>query len=136
MSTRSGGRLIVVTGVALLTLTGAPAAGADDWDRKREDCRIDNAPRIVLCSSGLDLGGAAARAVCESQNKAAQDAADKRIEDCQAQVERERQVQANIEKERLEEKHRREQAEAAAKAREAEDNPPCLDGTGKCPPKN
>ena len=51
-------------------------------------------------------------------------------------VRKERRVQANIEKARLEERLRREQAEAAAKAREAEDNPPCLDGTGKCPPKN
>jgi len=112
---------VVLAGAALLILAGTPAARAEDWERKLEDCRIDNAPRTVLCSSGLDLGGAAARAVCESQNKAAQDAADKRIEDCQAQVERERQAQANMEKERLEEKHRREQAEAAAKAREAED---------------
>ena len=117
---RSPGRLLVALS-ALLTIGWAPAASGEDWERKLEDCRIDNAPRIVLCSSGLDLGGAAARAVCESQNKAAQDAAGKRIDDCQAQVERERQAQANLEKERLEEKHRREQAEAAAKASQAED---------------
>ena len=133
---RSPWSLVFVACLALITVWCVPTARAEDWERKLENCRIENAPRIVLCGSGLDLGGAAARAVCESQNKAVQDAADKRIEDCQAQVESERRVQANIEKARLEERLRREQAEAAAKAREAEDNPPCLDGTGKCPPKN
>jgi sRNA-binding protein len=112
------------------------SARAQDWERKLEDCKSVNEARVVICASGLDFGGAAARAVCEAQNKSAVEAADKRIEDCRTQVEADRRAQLDLERHRLEEKTRREQAEAAAKAREAEDNPPCLDGYGKCPRKS
>jgi hypothetical protein len=72
-----------------------------------------------MCPAGLDPSGAAARAICEAQNRAATEAAERRIEECQAQVQAEQRAKLGLEREKLEEKMRRDQADAAAKAKEA-----------------
>jgi hypothetical protein len=47
------------------------------------------------------------------------EAAERRIEECRAQVQAEQRAQLSLEREKLEEKMRRDQADAAAKAKEA-----------------
>jgi hypothetical protein len=131
----SRGTAAACLGVWLVTVSFASSARADDWDRKLDECRSVGNARAVMCPSGLDPAGAAARAACEAQNRAAMDAAERRIEDCRAQVQAEQRAKLGLEREKLEEKMRRDQADAAAKAKEAAENPPCIDGPGKCAQK-
>ena len=128
----SHGTAAACLGLWLVTVLLASSARADDWDRKLDECRSVGNTRVGMCPSGLDPAGSAARAICEAQNRAAMEAAERRIEECRAQVQAEQRAQLALEREKLEEKMRRDQADAAAKAKEAAEDPPCVDGPGKC----
>ena len=131
----SGGTAAACLGLWLVTVLLASSARADDLDRKLDECRSVGNARVAMCPAGLDPAGAAARAICEAQNRAAMEAAERRIEECQAQVQAEQRAQLRLEREKVEEKMRRDKADAAAKAREAAQDPPCIDGPDKCAQK-
>ncbi len=117
----SRGTAAVCIGFWLVTVSFASAARADDVDRKIDECRSVGNAHVMICPSSVDPAGSAARAACQAQNRAALDAADRRIAECQAEVQAEHSAKLRLEREKVEEKMRRDKADAAAKAREAEE---------------
>ena len=117
----SGGPAAVCFGFWLVTVSFASAARADDLDRKLDECRNVGNAHMVICPSSLDPAGSVARAVCEAQNRAASEAADRRIAECRAEAQAEHSAKLQLEREKVEEKMRRDKADAAAKAKEAEE---------------
>ena len=115
----SRGTAAACIGVWLVTVSLASAVRADDLDRKLDECRNVGNAHVAICPSSLDPAGSAARAACEARNRTTLDAADRRIAECQAQVQAEHSAKLRLEREKSEEQTRRDKADAAAKAEEA-----------------
>src|SRR5712692_5586026 len=98
----SRGTAAVCIGFWLVTVGLASAARADDLDRKLDECRNVGNAHMAMCPSSLDPAGSAARASCEAQNRAARDAADRRIAECQDQIRAEHSAKLQLEREKSE----------------------------------